>query len=139
MEGSPDVRKQLEEREAEVRDLRDQLDQAQVEIDRLRQENEQLRKELKAAGHGKSSQGPSRRKAKRKRPGRKAGQGRFTFRGSPAEAADSGPPHPVPVTITQCPCCGGELRWERTDEATVTDMPPPSTTSQPVRGGGAAL
>lgn len=123
MEGSPDVRKQLEEREAEIRDLRDQLDQAQVEIDRLRQENEQLRKELKAAGRGKSSQGPSKRKAKRKRPGRKAGQGRFTFRGSPAEAAASGPPHPVPVTITQCPCCGGELRWERTDEATVTDMP----------------
>jgi hypothetical protein len=29
----------------------------------------------------------------------------------------------VPVTITQCPCCGGELRWERTDPVTVTDMP----------------
>jgi transposase len=122
MEGPPDVREQLEERKAEVRDLREQLGQAQTEIDRLRQENERLRKELKAAGGGKS-RGPSKRKAKRKRPGRKAGQGRFTFRGSPAEAADSGPPHPVPVTITQCPCCGGELRWERTDEATVTDMP----------------
>src|SRR2546428_7754878 len=30
---------------------------------------------------------------------------------------------PVPVTITRCPCCGGELRWERTDDVSVTDMP----------------
>jgi hypothetical protein len=28
------------------------------------------------------------------------------------------------VTVCQCPGCGGELRYERTDEATVTDMPP---------------
>src|SRR5712691_752362 len=122
MEGSPDLRKQLEEREAEVRDLRDQLDQAQGEIDRLRRENEQLRKELKAAGRGKV-RSQSKRKTKRKRSGRKTGQGRFTFRGAPPAAAASGPPQPVPVTITQCPCCGGELRWERTDEVTVTDMP----------------
>ena len=27
------------------------------------------------------------------------------------------------MTVSQCPCCGGELRYERTDEATVTDMP----------------
>ena len=45
MEGSPrdDLRKQLEEREAEVVDLHDRLEQAQRENDRLRQENEQLR------------------------------------------------------------------------------------------------
>src|SRR5712692_8080151 len=122
MEGSPDLRKQLEEREAEVRDLHDQLDQAQDEIDRLRQENEQLRKELKAAGRGKA-RGQAKRKTKRKRSGRKAGQGRFTFRGAPPAAAASGPPQPVAVTITQCACCGGDLRWERTDEVTITDMP----------------
>jgi len=125
MEGSPgpsDLRTQLKEREAEVRDLRDQLSEAQEEIDRLRRENEQLRKELKAAGRGKS-QGQSKRKKKRKRSGRKAGKGRFAFRSAPAAAAASGPPQPVPVTITQCPCCGGQLRWERTEDVTVTDMP----------------
>jgi hypothetical protein len=124
MEGSlgpSDLQKQLKEREAEVGILRDRLGQAQEEIERLSRENEQLRKELKAAGRG--SAGQSKRKAKRKRSGRKAGKGRFTFRGAPATAATNGPPQPVPVTITQCPCCGGELRWERTDEVTVTDMP----------------
>src|SRR5438128_11886598 len=92
MEGSPDLQKQLEDREAEVRDLRDQLDQAQDEIDRLRQENEQLRKELKAAGRGKSR--CQKRKAKRNRPGRKAGQGRFTYREAPPAGA-AGDDHPM--------------------------------------------
>ena len=94
MEGTPgdNLRKQLEEREAEVVDLRDrleqaesELEQAESEIDRLRKENDQLRKELKAAGRGKSQQ-QSKRKAKRKRPGRKAGQGPFTYRGAPPKA-----------------------------------------------------
>src|SRR6266566_2457020 len=125
MEGSPgpsDLQKQLKEREAEVGVLRNRLSQAQEEMDRLRRENEQLRKELKAAGRG-IARGQSKRKAKRKRSGRKTGKCRFTFRGAPATAATNGPPQPVPVTITQCPCCGGALQWERTDEVTVTDMP----------------
>jgi transposase len=59
-----------------------------------------------------------------KRPGRKARQGRFTFRKAPAGGGMSKePPVEVPVTVSPCPCCGGELRYERTDEATVTDMP----------------
>jgi transposase len=125
MEGSPrdDLREQLKEREAELVDLHDRLEQAQREIDRLRQENEQLRKELKAAGRS-QTQGQSKRTTKRKRPGRKAGQGPFTFRGAPASSAASEPPVEVPVTITQCPCCGGELRHERIDQVTVTDTPP---------------
>jgi transposase len=124
MEGIPrdNLRKQLEEREAEIVDLRDRLEQSQTENDRLRQEIEQLRKELKAAGRGKTQE-QSKRKAKRKRPGRKAGKGPFTYRGAPDTSAASEPPVEVPVTITQCPCCGGELRWERTDSATVTDTP----------------
>src|SRR5437667_3672781 len=125
MEGSPgpsDLQEQLKGREAEVGVLRNRLSQAQEEIDRLRRENEQLRQELRASGRG-SARGQSKRKAKRKRSGRKAGKGRFTFRGAPATAVTNGPPQPVPVTITQCRCCGGELRWERTDEVTVTDMP----------------
>jgi len=123
MEGfeTGDLRKQLKEREAEVRALREQLKQTEGEVDRLRRENEQLRQELKAAGRGKA-QKQSKRKTKSRRAGRKKGQGRFTFRGAPDVAA-SEPPIEVPVTITQCPCCGGELRCERTDPVSVTDMP----------------
>lgn len=119
-----DLRRQLKERDAEVNELQRQLEQAQNESDRLRQENEHLRQELKATGwHSHSASNSGKRKKRRKRPGRKAGQGQFTFRKSPAGAAASEPPVEVPVTITQCPCCGGELRWERTDPVTVTDMP----------------
>lgn len=126
MEGSnhDDLRRQLTEREAEVRNLQHRLEQSQEEIDRLQRENEQLRKELKAAGRGsKRGTGSGKRKAKRRRPGRKPGQGQFTRRQAPANSAATEPPIAVPVTVTQCPCCGGELRYERTDEATVTDMP----------------
>ena len=124
MEGSPtELRKQLKEREAEVHDLRDQLGEAQAENDRLRRENERLRKELKAAGRGKTASQSKGKKKRNRRAGRKAGKGPFTFRGAPAATAASGPPEAVPVTITQCPCCGGELRWEKTEDASVTDMP----------------
>jgi len=124
MEGSfaDELRKQLEEREAEIRELRDRLEQALEEMDRLRLENEQLRQELKAAGRGRTG-GHSKPKAKRKRSGRKAGQGPFRFRHAPADTAASGPPQEVPVTVSQCPGCGGPLQWERSERVTVTDMP----------------
>jgi hypothetical protein len=114
----------IEELEQENEVLRERLEQSNEENEGLRRENEQLRKELKAAGRG-SRHGRRKPKADPKRPGRKAGQGPFTFRQAPADTgASSEPPIEVPVTVGQCPCCGGELRYERTDEATVTDMPP---------------
>ena len=113
----------MEELEQENEVLRERLEQAEDDNERLRRENEQLRKELKAAGRG-SRHGKRKPKADPKRPGRKAGQGPFTFRKAPADrGASDEPPIEVPVTVGQCPCCGGELRYERTDEATVTDMP----------------
>ena len=113
----------IEELQQENEVLRERLEQAEEDIERLRRENEQLRQELKAAGRG-SRRGRRKPKADPKRPGRKAGQGPFTFRQAPADTgASSEPPIEVPVTVAQCPCCGGELRYERTDEATVTDMP----------------
>src|SRR5437667_3682400 len=107
-------------------------------MDRLRRENEQLRKELRAAGRG-SARGQSKRKRKRKRSGRKAGKGRFTFRHAPATAATHGPPQPVPVTITQCPCCGGQLRRtnRRGDNHRYAGATP--TRSPMLRGGGAPV
>src|SRR5258708_7611240 len=103
----------IEELEQENEGLRERLEQAEEDIERLRRENEQLRNELKAAGRG-SKRGKRKPKADPKRPGRKAGQGPFTFRKAPADtAAGSEPPIEVPVTVGPCPCCGGELRYER--------------------------
>src|SRR6516164_9897482 len=76
--------RRIEELEQEIEDLRERLEQADEEINRLRRENEQLRKEWKAAGRG-SKGGRGKRKADPKRPGRKAGQGPFTFRQAPGE------------------------------------------------------
>jgi len=112
----------IEELQQENEVLRDRVERAEGEIERLRRENEQLRRELKAAGR-ESKRGKPKPKTDGKRPGRKAGQGPFRFRQAPAHAG-SAPPVEVPVTTCQCPGCGGELRYERTDEATVTDMPP---------------
>ena len=120
--GAPFQRIEQLEQENEV--LRERLEQSNEENERLRRENEQLRRELKAAGRG-SRHGKRKPKADPKRPGRKAGRGPFTFRQAPAAiGASSEPPIEVPVTVGQCPCCGGELRYERSEEATVTDMPP---------------
>src|SRR3989442_3127724 len=126
MEGSAheDLRKRLKERDAEVSDLRRQLEQSQKENDRLRSENEQLREELKAAGrYHHSATSPGKRKKRRKRPGRRAGQGQFTFRKSPPGGATGAQPVEVPVTIKQCPCWGGERRGGRADPGAVPDMP----------------
>ena len=124
MKGSDigDLREELAKREAEVRELRERLKQTQAEVDRLHRENEQLRQELKAAG-GRPKRNQSKPKAKRKKPGRKAGKGRFTRRSAPAGSAASEPVMEVPVTVTKCPGCGGDLKYERTDQATNTDMP----------------
>ena len=117
----------IQELEEENQVLRERLEQADEDNDRLRRENERLRRELKAAGRGESGRKPK-RKADPQRPGRKAGQGRFTFRQPPPDYPGSNGELriQVPVRVDQCPGCGGELQYERTEEATVTDMPPVS-------------
>jgi hypothetical protein len=57
-----------------------------------------------------------------KRPGRKAGQGRFAHRSAPREGL-SEPPIAVPVTKTACPHCGGGLVAEEPEAASLTDLP----------------
>ena len=93
----------IEELEQENEVLRERLKRAEEDRERLRRENEQLRRELKAAGRG-SKQGRRRPKADPKRPGRKVGQGPFTFRKAPPDtAASREPPIAVPVTVSPCP------------------------------------
>lgn len=116
--------RRVEELEEENRCLREKLKEAEEEIDRLQEDNARLRRELKAAGRTPKPAGRRKPKTKHKRSGRKAGQGQFTFRQAPAASAAPPEAVEVPVTETRCPFCGGELKWERTDPVTVTDIPP---------------
>lgn len=59
-----------------------------------------------------------------KRPGRKPGEGTFSYRKAPLPKEVTGPSVDVPVTGDTCPECGGMLQHERVDRAYVTDIPP---------------
>jgi transposase len=65
-----------------------------------------------------------RRKAQPKRPGRKPGRGRFTFRTLPKPDRWTAPPIEVRLAEPTCPCCGEALHEQRVDVAAVTDIPP---------------
>ena len=70
------------------------MEQAERENERLRRENERLRRELKAAGQ-ESKRGKPKAKTAPRRPGRKAGQGPFTFRQAPARPVIAGRSSPL--------------------------------------------
>jgi transposase len=97
----------LTELEASVQDLR-------AEVDRLTRENKR-----QAAPFSKGT-----RIRQPQRPGRKPGQGTFSFRQTPRPEEITEPAVDVPVTLDSCPGCGGELREQRVDFAYVTELPP---------------
>jgi transposase len=75
-----------------------------------------------------------RRKAKPKRPGRKPGQGRFTYRTLPRPDQWTAPPIDVRLPEPVCPCCGEPMREQRADSAATTEIPPqPQPIVQPYR------
>src|SRR3954466_10171682 len=74
------------------------------------------------------------RKAEPRRPGRKPGRGRFTFRTLPTPDPWTAPPIEVLLPQPACSCCGEPLQEHRVDLATVTDLPPqPKPVVQPYR------
>jgi transposase len=97
----------LIELEASVLDLR-------AEVDRLTRE-----KKRQAAPFSKGT-----RAQQPKRPGRKPGEGTFSFRQAPRPEEITELPVNVPLIQESCPACGGELAEERTDFAYVTELPP---------------
>ena len=115
----------IQELEHEIEDLREQLLRKQEQLERAQAEIERLRRELAAAQRC-AHQRPGQRKKKehRKRPGRKPGQGPFRRREAPASSTPSPPPERVRVTVTQCPCCGGEIVLEEVEQVSNTDIPP---------------
>jgi transposase len=114
-----------------VAELEEQLAQAlllnqkqQRQIERLQQMNNELRErveELERAGKRQAAPFARRHWVERpKRPGRKRGQGRFTYRELPKV-------HQVQETkiarLADCPECGGNLREIHQHEQYVTDIP----------------
>jgi transposase len=97
----------LIELEASVLDLR-------AEVDRLTREK---KRQAAPFSKGTRAQPP-------KRPGRKPGEGTFSFRQAPRPEDITGPAVNVPVTRESCPACGGELAEERADFAYVTELAP---------------
>ena len=114
-------RERIQDLEQEIESLRQELTRVHAENDRLHQEVEKLKKELRSKSRSASPFSKQKPKGNPKRPGRKPGEGPFRHREAPAAAATE--PEEVPVTNMRCPCCGGELKWERTDRVTTTDMP----------------
>lgn len=129
MTGSGPKDERAQHLEQENESLREDVARIQSENDRLRQENTRLRdtvdkleKQLRRKARPASPFSKQKPKANPKQPGRKRGEGPFRRREAPAAAAATEPVD-VPVNNMRCPCCGGEMKWERTDRVTNTDMP----------------
>lgn len=88
------------------------------EVEKLRKENEELRRKRhrQAAPFTKGV-----RKSDPKKPGRRKGEGRFEKREAPpATETDTR----VEASIPEHCRCGGSVKVERIEEATVVDIPP---------------
>jgi transposase len=115
-----------------------ELSALKVRVEELLAENAALRAQLdQFARDSKRQAAPfskGQRKAQPKRPGRKPGRGRFTFRTLPTPDQWTAPPIEVRLPDPACPCCGEPLQEQRVDLAAVTDLPPqPRPTVQPYR------
>jgi transposase len=107
-------------------------------IDELAAENAALRAQLaQRTRDAKRQAAPfskGQRKAQPKRPGRKPGQGPFTFRALPRPDQWTTPPIEVRLPEPLCPCCGEAVHEHRVDLAAITEMPPqPRPIVQPYR------
>lgn len=130
MTGSGPEHERTQHLEQENESLREDVTRVRSENDRLRQENDRLRetvdkleKQLRRKARSASPFSKQKPKANPKRPGRKPGEGPFRRREAPAAAAATEPVDVLQVNNMRCPCCGGEMKWERTDRVTNTDMP----------------
>jgi transposase len=107
-------------------------------VEELLAENAALRAQL--SQHQRNSQrqaapfSKGRRKSQPRRPGRKPGQGRFSFRTLPRPDQWTAPAIEVRLPDPVCPCCGEPLHENRVDFAAVTEIPPqPKPIVQPYR------
>jgi transposase len=122
----------------ELAALLTELASLKARVEELLAENAALRAQLdRLARDAKRQAAPfskGQRKAQPKRPGRKPGRGRFTFRTLPTPDQWTEPPIEVRLPDPACSCCGEPLQEHRVDLAAVTDLPPqPKPVVQPYR------
>jgi transposase len=109
------------ELQCQILALQEQVAQLAASNQALLIENEQLKRSAKRQAAPFSN----RTRAKGpKRPGRKPGEGTFSFRQAPHPEEITEPPMNVPVTLESCPTCGGKLAEKQVDFAYITDLPP---------------
>jgi transposase len=89
-----------------VAQLQQQVVDLTATVEELRAENSHLQRGAKRQA-APFSRGTRTRQPKR--PGRKPGQGTFSFRQAPSPEEITEPPVDVPVILEACPGCGGQL------------------------------
>jgi transposase len=109
------------EQQRQIAGLQAQLEEATTVVEKLRAEVTELQRSGKrqAAPFSKGT-----RAQQPKRPGRKPGEGTFSFRQAPRPEEMTGPPVDVPVIRKSCPACGGQLTEERVDFTYISELPP---------------
>jgi transposase len=117
-----------EELLALVAELQRQVTLLQQQVAGLTDSNQKLRGEVDQLTRQSKRQATPFSKGTRskqpRRPGRKPGEGRFSFRQAPGPEEITEPPVNVPVALESCPGCGEKLAEERVDFAYLTDLPP---------------
>lgn len=119
-EGEPSVAELLDlvrKLTAEVQALREENEQLRSENSRLKKRIDELERKNKKYVAPHSREEP---KADPKPPGRKAGQGQFTFKQRPSREQVT---KVVDVSLQNRCACGGVLQSFKTDFAFVTDLP----------------
>lgn len=110
-----------------VAELQCQVRLLQQQVAGLTDNNQELRGEVdRLTRQGKRPAAPFSKGTRSKqpgRPGRKPGEGRFSFRQAPRPEEITEPPVNVPVALDSCPGSGEKLAEERVDFAYVTDLP----------------
>jgi transposase len=122
----------------ELAALKARVEELLAEVASLRTENAALKAQLEQRTRDAKRQAApfskGQRKAQPKRPGRKPGQGPFTFRTLPRPDQWTAPPIEVRLPEPFCPCCGETLYEQRVDFTAITEIPPqPRPIVQPYR------
>ena len=109
------------ELQRQVAVLQKQVTELSTRNQALAAENDQLQRSAKRQATP-FSKGTRTREPRR--PGRKPGEGTFSFRQAPRPEEITEPPVNVPMTLECCPRCGGKLAEERVDLAYITELRP---------------